>query len=58
MYQRPHLDLFLEQCKVDFDLAIWSSAGSLYVERMVRQLVQGCGGCTQDREDGLANPNK
>ena len=37
VYERPYLIQFLNQVKLDYNLAIWSSAGDDYVEEIIRQ---------------------
>ena len=38
VYQRPHLDTFLEACAGWFDVAVWSSASDSYVEAVVANI--------------------
>lgn len=40
VYKRPGVDKFLKDVATRFDLAIWSSAGSEYVERIADELGQ------------------
>lgn len=42
VYARPHLGYFLLQCHKIYRLAIWSSAGELYIKRAVNGLREKC----------------
>ncbi|MEN6449157.1 MAG: HAD family hydrolase [Thermoguttaceae bacterium] len=39
VYRRPHLDEFLTTCSEFYDLAIWSSGGSDYVQAVVANII-------------------
>lgn len=39
VYKRPFLREFLRKCAKDFKLAIWSSAGELYVQEIVKRII-------------------
>jgi len=39
VYERPNLKSFLEQVKLDYNLAIWSSASDDYVNEIVQQTI-------------------
>jgi RNA polymerase II subunit A small phosphatase-like protein len=39
VYRRPHLEAFLTTCAKTYDLAIWSSGGSDYVEGIVASIM-------------------
>lgn len=39
VYERPNLEMFLEQIKLDFNLAIWSSASDEYVIEIVKNTI-------------------
>ena len=38
-YKRPYLDEFLAECSNYYDLAVWSSAGDIYVQEVVRNII-------------------
>jgi RNA polymerase II subunit A small phosphatase-like protein len=39
VYKRPYLDAFLTYCFKYFNVAIWTSAGELYTESIVKSLI-------------------
>ena len=41
VYKRPHLDEFLSRMWKLYDLAVWSAAGTLYVNRVVEVIFDG-----------------
>ncbi len=41
VYKRPHLDEFLSRMWKLYDLAVWSAAGTLYVNRVVEVIFEG-----------------
>lgn len=41
VYKRPHLDEFLARMWKLYDLAVWSAAGTLYVNRVVEVIFEG-----------------
>lgn len=38
VYKRPHLQEFLESVRSDFDLAVWTSSGSIYAAQVVSEV--------------------
>jgi RNA polymerase II subunit A small phosphatase-like protein len=41
VYKRPHLDEFLLRMWKLYDIAVWSAAGTLYVNRVVEETMKG-----------------
>lgn len=39
VYKRPYLNEFLAECSKYYDLAVWSSAGDIYVQEVVRNII-------------------